>query len=251
MLPARAGTFKPSQVIQSILTKRTSFKPFKSVIEHCDPDVIVSVHPLTQDIPLCVTKKKAKNGDSRIPFVTVVTDLGGAHPLWFDSRCDLCFVPSEPIYKLALKAGLSPSQIRMHGLPLRSGFWKPERRSKDKVRSELGLRTGLPTALVVGGGDGVGGLTAIAEQLAAGLGGAAAASCGGDGGNNDATYQLVVVCGSNKKLQASLEAQAAAEAFGKGVHVSVQGFVKNMNDFMAASDCIVTKVAPPQGRAGW
>jgi 1,2-diacylglycerol 3-beta-galactosyltransferase len=49
-------------------------------------DMIVSVHPLTQDLPLKILSKldNNKNGLRTTPFVTVVTDLGSAHPTWFN-----------------------------------------------------------------------------------------------------------------------------------------------------------------------
>ena len=48
-------------------------------------DMVVSVHPLCQDLPLKILNELDSNGASRsygrqTPFVTVVTDLGGAHP---------------------------------------------------------------------------------------------------------------------------------------------------------------------------
>lgn len=64
-------------------------KRFRSMIEEYDPDLVVSVHPLCQEIPLRVMKnlKKADGGSKEVlvPFVTVVTDLGGAHPTWWVS----------------------------------------------------------------------------------------------------------------------------------------------------------------------
>lgn len=52
-----------------------------------------------------------------------------------------------------------------------------------------------------------------------------------------------MVCGNNKKVKAALEAKAAAQFWGKGVEVVVKGFVGNMEDYMTAADCIVTKAS--------
>lgn len=55
-------------------------------------DMVVSVHPLCQDIPLKILSELDSEGASRdenareTPFVTVVTDLGGAHKTWFNPR---------------------------------------------------------------------------------------------------------------------------------------------------------------------
>lgn len=54
-------------------------------------DMVVSVHPLTQDIPLRImaeldTDDVTRDPSARTtPFCTVVTDLGSAHPTWFNS----------------------------------------------------------------------------------------------------------------------------------------------------------------------
>lgn len=64
------------------LTNLQVHKRFRSALEEYDPDLVVSVHPLCQEIPLRVMKKMG-GGSRDVPFVTVVTDLGGAHPTWW------------------------------------------------------------------------------------------------------------------------------------------------------------------------
>jgi len=44
------------------------------------PDVIVSVHPLMQHIPLRVLR--ARGLLDKVPFTTVITDLSTCHPTW-------------------------------------------------------------------------------------------------------------------------------------------------------------------------
>jgi len=229
--------------MQEKTTRLSCFDNFHSAIEACSPDLVVSVHPLCQDIPLRVLDKLG-DGTRKTPFVTVVTDLGGAHPLWFDKKVDLCFVPSDPVRQMAQDLGLMPHQLRQYGLPLRSDFWAPETRPKAVVRKSLGLDPSLPTTLVVGGGDGVGGLLKVADALGYSLGAA-----DGHGGGKP-TSQLVVVCGSNAKTKAQLEEKVGGGAYGPGVRVVPTGFVRNMADYMAAADCIVTK-ARNNFTSGW
>lgn len=52
--------------------------------------------------------------------------------------------------------------------------------------------------------------------------------------------QMVVVCGKNEAAQRTLE----ATKWGPGVKVNVQGFVNNMDEWMKASDALVTKAGP-------
>lgn len=231
------GKFPPSKWGTEELSNLACHHRFKDCIESQDPDLIISVHPLCQDVPLRVLNTMG-SGRRQIPFVTVVTDLGGAHPTWFHKEVDLCFVPSDPVRKIALSMGLQNDQIRQHGLPIRPGFW---RAGKDKVslRKELGLLTGARTALVVGGGDGIGNLLEITENLAKSLS-AAAAATGGPGGEGGKKSQVVVVCGKNEEMRRDLERKVWPES----VSVVVKGFVNNMDAWMGASDCIVTKAGP-------
>lgn len=106
----------------------------------------------------------------------------------------------------------------------------------DALRQELGLEPSIPTVLVVGGGDGMGGITQVASALGKKLASDAAAA-GDEEGN---VYQMVVVCGNNQAAQNEL----SKSAWGKGVNVQVKGFVNNMDEWMRASDALVTKAGP-------
>mmetsp|Transcript_29846 Transcript_29846/g.49248 ORF Transcript_29846/g.49248 Transcript_29846/m.49248 type:complete len:476 (-) Transcript_29846:114-1541(-) len=201
-------------------------------------DMVVSVHPLCQDIPIKILSSLDSQGASRAPearttpFCTVVTDLGGAHPTWFNKNGDKCFVPSDALYQLARDRGVQPAQIVQKGLPIRSGFWSTTKKEKSQetLRTELKIDTELPTVLLVGGGDGMGGIVDIAKSLGDRLG----------SGSTTPQYQMVVVCGNNQKAQENLN----SANFGQGVKVSVQGFVNNMDEWMQASDALVTKAGP-------
>ncbi len=52
-------------------------------------------------------------------------------------------------------------------------------------------------------------------------------------GNYKGRCQMVVVCGKNEKVQKALK----DGKWPANVHVVVQGFVSNMDDWMVASDC--------------
>jgi len=52
--------------------------------------------------------------------------------------------------------------------------------------------------------------------------------------------QMVVICGKNEELKAKLR----SEDWPKNVRVKIRGFTKRMDEWMGASDCIVTKAGP-------
>jgi len=100
----------------------------------------------------------------------------------------------------------------------------------DSLRSNLGIDEDLPSVLVVGGGDGMGGIVDIAKALGTKLGSS----------RSSPAYQLIVVCGNNEAAKNQLSKQK----WGPGVKVHIKGFVNNMDEWMRASDALVTKAGP-------
>ncbi|RRT59912.1 hypothetical protein BHE74_00013730 [Ensete ventricosum] len=57
-----------------------SFSEVEAGLMKYKPDIIISVHPLMQHIPLWVLKWQKLQ--KRVVFVTVITDLNTCHPTW-------------------------------------------------------------------------------------------------------------------------------------------------------------------------
>jgi UDP-N-acetylglucosamine:LPS N-acetylglucosamine transferase len=72
----------------------------------------------------------------------------------------------KPLHNCWVTVGIK--QVRLTGLPIRQAFWV-EPPNKVEARERLGLAVDAPTALLVGGGDGVGRLIEIAVKTAAQL----------------------------------------------------------------------------------
>lgn len=186
------------------------------------PDLIISVHPLVQEFSLRALQRLRRS----IPFVTVVTDLATAHPLWFHPAVDACYVASKEAYQRARRVGLDAEQLHLYGLPIRPVFAEPAD-ARLALRARLGMEPLLPAVLIVSGGEGVGPIQQIAEQIAASL-----------KEGEQRLGQIVIVCGRNERLRQRLAAQTWPIA------VQIHGFVNNMHELMAACDCIVTKAGP-------
>lgn len=276
-----------------------------------DPDVIVSVHPAMNNVPMIAARKISKVKGKHIPFFTyveiilwrfcmaccfltitlilfsrsgtlrwnsVVTDLGSGHCTWFHPTVDKLYLASERMYRLAKRRGRTPDEnIVMTGLPIRHDFavqaealgdrTSPEGKAYQRqVKETLGLDTERRMILVMGGGEGVGSLSDIVDQLYKEL----------TRTGVDAT--ICVVCGRNAKLQKELSEKdwsslldASEPApkrrrgwfrrFRRGKNVSdpistetasapgnVQvvglGFVTRMAEYMVAADVLVTKAGP-------
>ncbi len=105
--------------------------------------MVVSIHPLCLSLPLKVLTSLDTNGTLRsagartTTFVTVVTDLGGTHPSWFNGGVDRCFVPSDVLRDAALDRNVDSSRIVQYCLWIRRGFWRFGRTRTSRVARRL------------------------------------------------------------------------------------------------------------------
>ncbi|TVU27862.1 hypothetical protein EJB05_19363 [Eragrostis curvula] len=201
-------------------------KKVEAGLKKYKPDIIISVHPLMQHIPLWVLKWQGLQ--NRVVFVTVITDLNTCHPTWFHAGVNRCYCPSEEVAKRAALDYLKPSQIRVFGLPIRPSFCRAVL-VKDDLRKELELDPELPAVLLMGGGEGMGPVKKTAKALGESL---------FDKELGKPIGQLIVICGRNKTLSSSLQALEWK------IPVKIRGFETQMEKWMGACDCIITKAGP-------
>lgn len=183
------------------------------------PDVIVSVHPLLNHI----TVEVLRDLGSHVPFATVVTDLVSVHYTWFAPGADSYIVPTEEAKQVYLSRGLDARRVHVLGMPIDPKFSRSTD-SKETLRRKFGLRADVPVALLVGGGDGAGGLYDAVRTIS----------------RARLPIQLLIVTGRNRRLYARLQRTRSS------LHVPARvfGFVQNMPELMRASDVIVTKAGP-------
>jgi 1,2-diacylglycerol 3-beta-galactosyltransferase len=155
----------------------------------------------------------------RIPVMAVITDMASPHSGWFHPQVDRCLVPTQSAMEKGLKLGLSPDKLRLVGHPAHPKFALLSQ-TKAEARDELGWDQNLPTALVVSGAEGMGGMETLARSLD-GLG-----------------AQLVLVAGRNEPLAARLRAASWQDP------AHVYGFVTNMETFMRGADVLIGKPGP-------
>jgi 1,2-diacylglycerol 3-beta-galactosyltransferase len=189
------------------------------VIRQHDPDLIISVHPLINRAA-CNALKQIKPA---VPFVTVVTDLFDAHGMWFSAASDLVVVPTQGALERGVKWKFPREKLRVIGQPISLKFATTDHdESQRELRVRLNLRDDLFTILLVGGGEGMGPLRAIARAL----------------DRSNLPLQLVIIAGRNEKLYKQLNSVEWH------VPKNIQGFVTNMPDWMRASDLVITKAGP-------
>ncbi|MFQ6102392.1 MAG: glycosyltransferase [Anaerolineae bacterium] len=181
-------------------------------------DAIICCHPALND-PILRTLTKAK---VRTALITLVTDLIAIHAFWFAPKATRCLVPTARARQRALACGLLAERVLVTGLPVSPRFVVAAQEDPLAVRQRLGLEPGLPVVLLVSGAEGMGPLRRLCKTVA----------------DSGVQAQLVVITGRNERLRARL----AAETW--PLPVQVEGFVRNMHEWMRASDLLVTKAGP-------
>ncbi|WP_439575905.1 MGDG synthase family glycosyltransferase [Phreatobacter sp.] len=206
------------------LVRRLSRRKLERLVTATRPDLVVSVHPLVNDLVLPVLARLSPA--SR--YVTVVTDLGGIHPSWLHPKNAAIYLPTERAVEIAAARGLPRTRLHAYGLPIRADFAR-ETADRGATRASFGLAPDLPVVLVMGGGGGIGPMEAIAREAGSAL---AVAS------PDAPAAQLAIVCATNRRLKEALEASPFP------VPLTALGYIDRMADLMHASDLLVTKAGP-------
>ncbi|MBU0574205.1 MAG: glycosyltransferase [Candidatus Margulisbacteria bacterium] len=188
----------------------------KKLISLKSPDVIVSVHPMVNHLAFEACRQLGK----QIPIITVVMDPVTFHKSWICPDISLLIVATEQAKIMAEKYGMDRARIKVLGIPIDPRFL--EKNSKEKLRQEMGLDKKTFTILLMGGGEGSGGIFEIVAALE----------------KEELKAQLIVVCGRNSSLKKRLEnARLKMKA-------RIFGFTNDVPAIMDASDIIVTKAGP-------
>jgi processive 1,2-diacylglycerol beta-glucosyltransferase len=172
------------------------------------PDIVIATQFLASEITALA---KIKYG-LKTRLVTIVTDFG-VHNFWINPGTDFYCVASSMTRDILLKKKIAPERIAVTGIPLDSKFLHVDDRSS--IRRQYALDPKKFTVLIATGGIGIGPIEKIAELL-----------------RDNA--QLLVVCGTNKILQRTLERRRWPD-------VRIFGFIDFMEKLMSAADVMVTK----------
>jgi len=189
------------------------FNVLRETIHKHQPDVIVCTYPI---YPAILSAIFAVDKHS-VPVLTVVTDLATVHKLWFNPSVDLCLVPTQTVYDLAINAGLSPSKVKITGIPVHPALAKGKL-DQTALRLDLGWRTDLFTVLAVG--------SKRVENLYDSLRGL---------NHSGLPLQLAVVAGGDNKLFKRFEETEWH------LETHLYNFVSDMATLMRASDCVLGK----------
>lgn len=178
-----------------------------------EPDLVVSLVPnfnraLRESLP-------------KTPFVTILTDLADYPPhFWMESEPQYFICGTAKAVEQALALGHPKERVfQVSGMILRPKFYEPINLDREEERDKLGLEPGLPTGLVLFGGEGSRVMTDIAKRITA-------------------RVQFIFICGRNRKLADQL--RRLPTRFPK----YIEGFTSEIPYYMHLSDFFIGKPGP-------
>jgi 1,2-diacylglycerol 3-beta-galactosyltransferase len=195
-----------------LISRPFILKELKKMLAEKRPDIIVSVHPMVNHL----TIEAIKESGLGIPFIIVITDPVTLHRAWITPGADQVIVATPEAKKLAVKYGMPEKKIKTIGMPIDPKFFINRKKSKRGAHRF--------TVLVMGGGEGGGGMYDIIREF----------------GASRFDGQLIVITGRNKQLEVRLK----KEAEGFNFPLRVFGFTNQVYELMSESDLIITKAGP-------
>jgi len=160
----------------------------------------------------------------RIPYVTVITDFADYPPhFWMERQRQHMICGTERAVMQAKRLGYDDDRVHLvSGMILRERFYEEAELDVAAQRERLGLDPGVPTGLVLFGGEGSASMIDIAERL------------------NRATLplQIIFICGRNRKLRERLNGMRPRYPR------FVEGFTSEIPYYMRIADFFIGKPGP-------
>jgi len=203
-------------LIVSKIRRISNWMNSKKLIEYLkktEPDVIISTHFFASE----VIADLKESGSIKARLITVVTDYR-LHSWWIGEGTDVYVVASEEAKLDLLKWKVDTARIKVMGIPVEPVFSK--KLDRCSIFDKAGLKDGVFTVLVIGGGFGVGPIEAIVKSI------------GGMAG-----IQIVVVCGHNEELVKKIEALKSEFP----TAIKVLGFIDNVYEYMEIANILISK----------
>ena len=200
----------PTRRLTQRLVRGLGSRGVLGLIQRVQPDVIVSVYPMTTEVLGGLRRK----GKLDVPVVAGITDLAAMH-YWAAPGVDLHLL-THPASEEEVRrvAGRETDVQAVHGLT-RPEFSRPC--DPAEARAALSLPRAGKIVLVSGGGWGVGDLEGAIETALA----------------VEDVEVVACLCGRNEDLRARLAERYAGE------RVRLVGFTEQMSEWLAAADALV------------
>jgi processive 1,2-diacylglycerol beta-glucosyltransferase len=196
------------------MVERPLVSKLEGLVRRFAPDVIVCTHPL----PVEVLEDLKLRGRLRTAIYCVITDFV-AHSMWLNSGVDRYFVASNPTRQELIARGVAPSMLHVTGIPVTLEISVPKPAAE--MRARHSLPADEPVVTLFGGGLDVRRVRLMVERLL----------------EMPLAGELIVVAGRSEALGNAL----ADVGDGPQMRLRKLGFIKYVDDLVAASDLVITK----------
>ncbi|MFA5096083.1 MAG: glycosyltransferase [Candidatus Omnitrophota bacterium] len=193
---------------------KTNAPKMKRLFDRLAPDVVVC----TQAFPCGMVADYKRVYGVDLPLVAVLTDYV-PHSYWIYDAVDCYITPSEDVSARLVKKGVPVEKVKPLGIPFDPKF--NESLDKNAILRRYKLQPGVPTVLIMGGGQGLGPIKKIVKALE----------------KVQKDIQEIVVTGTNSKLYNSLRRKI--KRYKK--KIVVFGYAQNINELMFVSDIVISK----------
>ncbi|MGN0968758.1 MAG: glycosyltransferase [Oscillospiraceae bacterium] len=177
-------------------------------------DAIVAPHTFPA---LALTEMKRRG--LPLPLTVAVATDYTCTPFFEEADCDYTMIPSELCVDEFVRRGFVREKLVPLGIPVSEGF--QHRVGREESCCRLGLEPAFRWVLLMGGSMGAGHIAQLAACLLH---------------LTQEEVHLVVICGSNEKLQREM-----TRRFGKKERVKVIGLTDQVARYMEACDLLYTK----------
>ncbi len=204
----KSGDHSPTYYLNRLMSSKLS----EFVCDY-DPDVIVCTHVFAA----MLANMMKKRGKISSTIISIITDFT-IHPFWQEVDCGDWFVSPDRLLTYAARLrGLDPSKFLNIGIPIHPKF--SQKLDKKEARRTIGIDENRNTVLLMSGSMGYGNLDSHIRRI----------------DNLDIDFQLLVVCGSNRKMYSKINHMNLKK------DIKLYGYVNNVEVMMDAADCIITK----------
>lgn len=196
------------------LTHKFNSGKLKVLLDDFKPAAIAC----TQAFPCGMVADYKSSFGLSIPLIGILTDCA-PHSYWIFDSVDYYVVHSEMALTKLEENGILKDRIRIFGIPIDPKF--ANSLTADEIRTRLGIDKGIPTVLIMGGGQGLGPITEVVSSL----------------NKISRQVQLLIVTGTNARLFAWLDRRRLKFKMKSFLF----GYAPNIDELMTISTLIVTK----------
>lgn len=204
-LPFRSPVYFANRAMTSVLQEYLSEHHF---------DIIITPHLFPAEI-ITAMKQKGLYTPKTIFVATDYTCI----PFTEETECDAYVIPSAGLAESFTDRGLPSEKLYPLGIPVHNCFLQQETRQEARIR--LGLHPDKKYILAAGGSMGGGKIRKALQILI-------------DEAARRSDTELIIICGSNRKLYMELRGKALP-------NVTVEGYTTDMAGYMKAADLFITK----------